>query len=93
MAAPPVVDVEPRAQRWGRWFGILLGALVFAVALYALREQFATYNVRQIRHTIRNLDAAFIVQGTLFAVAAYAVLVTYDILALRYIKHDLPAPR
>ncbi|MBI3567652.1 MAG: bifunctional lysylphosphatidylglycerol flippase/synthetase MprF [Gemmatimonadetes bacterium] len=93
VAAPPVVDVEPRAQRWGRWFGILLGALVFAVALYALREQFATYNVRQIRHTIRNLDAAFIVQGTLFAVAAYAVLVTYDILALRYIKHDLPAPR
>jgi phosphatidylglycerol lysyltransferase len=70
-----------------------VGGVVFAVALYSLRREFATYNLRQIRLAVRTLDPIFIVRGTLFAIGAYAALATYDVLALRYIKSDLPAKR
>ena len=87
------VELEPRIQRWSRWLGIAAGAVIFAVALYSLRREFATYNVRQVRFAVRFLDPIFIVRGTLFAIGAYAALATCDVLALRYIKSDLPARR
>ena len=87
------VMLVPRLQKWGRWFGVVVGITIFAVALYALREEFASYSLRQVRSAVLHLDPIFFVRATLFAIGAYAVLVTYDILALRYIKHDLPAPR
>ena len=93
LQASEALPLEPPVQKWGRWIGVALGMGIFALALFALREQFATYNVREIRNAMRDLDTPFIVRATLYAIAAYAVLVTYDILALRYIKHQLPAPR
>lgn len=85
--------LKSQVQRWSRWLGIVAGVAVFALALYALREQFASYSVRQVRSAVLYLDPIFLVRATLFAIGAYAVLITYDILALRYIKHDLPVPR
>ena len=70
-----------------------VGGVVFAAALYSLRREFATYDLRQIRFAVRTLDPIFIVRGALFAIGAYAALATYDVLALRYIKSDLPAKR
>ncbi len=93
LQASEALPLEPPVQKWGRWIGVALGLGVFVLALFALREQFATYNVREIRNAMRDLDTPFLVRATLYAIAAYAVLVTYDILALRYIKHDLAAPR
>jgi len=84
---------EARAQRWGRWLGVAIGALVFAVALYSLRKEFATYNFRQVRFAVRFLHPIFILRGALFALGAYAALACYDVLALRYVKSDLPAQR
>ena len=86
-------ELVARSPRWSRWIGPAAGAVIFAIALYALREEFGTYNVRQVRETIRALGTAVLVRATLIAVAAYAVLITYDILALRYIKHHLPTRR
>src|ERR1035437_2332081 len=86
-------ELEPRGWRWTRWLGMAVGGVVFAVALYSLRREFATYDLRQIRFAVRTLDPIFIVRGTLFAIGAYAALATYDVLALRYIKSDLPAKR
>jgi phosphatidylglycerol lysyltransferase len=95
MATVVMEDAEsgPRAQRWGRWLGVAVGAIVFAVALYSLRREFATYNFRQVRFAVRFLPPVFIVRGALFAIGAYAALACYDALALRYIKRDLPARR
>ena len=66
---------EPRAQKWTRWFGVAVGAAVFAVALYSLRREFASYSVREVRYAVRNLDPIFILQGALFTVGAYAMLI------------------
>ena len=86
-------ELEPRAHRWTRWLGAALGVAIFAVALYSLRQQFGTYTLRQVRFAVRTLDPIFIVRGVLFAIGAYVVLIAYDILALRYIKSDLPTRR
>jgi phosphatidylglycerol lysyltransferase len=93
LPASESVALEPRTQKWGRWLGVAVGVVIFALALYALRREFASYNVRQVRSAVRYLDPIFLVRATLFAVGAYAVLIGYDILALRYIKNDLRTPR
>jgi phosphatidylglycerol lysyltransferase len=87
------VELEPRVQRWTRWLGIAVGAVIFAVALYSLRREFGTYTLREVRFAVRTLDPIFIVRGALFAIGAYAVLIAYDVLAIRYIKSDLPTRR
>ena len=86
-------EPESPVQKWGKWLGVAVGAVVFAVALYSLRREFATYNMRQVRSAVRFLDPIFIVRGALFAIGAYAALIVYDVLALRYIKSDLPVRR
>jgi len=94
--SPLTVESEPittRTQQWGRWIGIAVGATILGVALYALRAEFATYNVRQVRAAVHYLDPIFVIRALLFAIGAYVVLISYDILALRYIKSDLPTPR
>ena len=85
----------PTDRRWtfGRWFGLVLTVVVFGVALYALRKEFATQSVRDIGAAIEELPGVFIVRGTLFAIAAYLVLVSYDLLAIRYIGHGLAGVR
>src|ERR1019366_4123677 len=85
--------LEPRAQRWGRWLGVAIGALVFGVALYSLRKEFAPYTFRQTRFAVRFLPPIFVVRGALFAIGAYAALACYDVLANRYIKRNLPPQR
>ncbi len=71
-----------------------IGGIIFAVALYSLRREFGTYTVREVRFAVRTLDPVlFIIRGTLFAIGAYAALAVYDVLALRYIKSDLPTRR
>ena len=92
-SAATVADTAEKRSRFAHWLGILIGAVVFAVALYSLRGELATYNVHQIRFAVQLMDPIFIVRGALFAVGAYGALVICDVLAIRYIKHDLPTPR
>ena len=95
LTAPPSgnAEVEPAAGRWTRWLGFAVGAVVFAVALYALRREFGNYSVRDVRIAISAMDSAFIVRGALFAVGAYAALIACDLLALRYVQSNLPTKR
>lgn len=87
------VLADPAERRWTRWIGVAIGAMIFAVALYSLRQEFGTYTVREVRVAVRNLNPIFVVRGTLFAVAAYAMLILYDVLGLKYVKHELPGRR
>src|ERR1017187_8075422 len=95
MIAVPIADaeLEPRVQKWTRWIGVAAGVAIFALALYSLRKEFGSYTVREGRFAVRTLDPIFIVRGALFAIGAYAVLIAYDVLAIRYIKSDLPTRR
>lgn len=80
-------------QRWTAWLGVVAGAVIFAVALYALRQEFGNYSVRQVRFAVRSLDPIFVMRGALFAIGAYAALIACDVLALRYVKSELPTKR
>jgi phosphatidylglycerol lysyltransferase len=86
-------EADPPVRRWTRWLGFAAGAIIFAVALYALRKEFGSYSVRQVRFAVRTMDPIFIVRGALFAVGAYAALIACDILALRYIQSNLSTKR
>jgi phosphatidylglycerol lysyltransferase len=87
------VETEPPVRKWSSWLGFAIGAVIFAVALYSLRREFGTYTVREVRYAVRTLDPIFVIRGTLFAAAAYAMLVMYDVLGLRYVSRELPGPR
>ena len=84
--------VRPR-RPWADWLGIIVGAAVFAAALYSLRGELAAYNFRQVRAAVRLTHPIFVVRGVLFAIGAYAALVLCDVLAIRYIKRSLPTQR
>ena len=86
-------EAGPPVRRWTRWLGFVAGAIIFAVALYALRKEFGSYSVRQVRFAVRTMDPIFIVRGALFAIGAYAALIACDVLALRYIQSKLPTRR
>lgn len=86
-------EADPPVRRWTRWLGFVAGAVIFAVALYALRREFGSYSVRQVRFAVRTMDPIFIVRGALFAVGAYAALIACDLLALRYIQSNLDTKR
>lgn len=84
---------EPVARRWTQWLGVAIGGAIFALALYSLRKEFGTYTVREVRFAVRTLDPIFIIRGALFAIGAYATLALYDVLAIRYVKSELPTQR
>ena len=86
-------DSGREPTRWGRWVSTIVGVTIFAVALYALRRQFTAGTIHDIGTAVQYLDPIFVVRGTLFAIAAYAVLISYDLLAIRYIKHDVEPTR
>lgn len=64
----------------------LLGAVLFALALIALRRQLASHHWSEITRDLRNLSAAAIGRAALLTGASYTVMVGYDALALEYVR-------
>jgi len=69
---------------------VLGGALVFSVALWALHSQLATLHYRDIRASINSVPRSRLALGLAFTALGYLALVSYDWLALRYIRRPLP---
>jgi phosphatidylglycerol lysyltransferase len=74
-------------------FGVLAGALVFSVALWALHSELATLHYRDIRAAINSVPRSRLALGLAFTALGYLALVSYDWLALRYIRRPLPTRR
>lgn len=87
-AAPP--SASERTWRWQVALGAAAGVLVFSVALWALRQELAHYSFRQVRAALSDVPSAVLLRAIMFAVAAYGALVVYDLLAIRYLKRELP---
>ncbi len=81
-----------RSRTWLA-FSVLAGALVFSVALWALHSQLAALHYRDIRLALADVPNARLALGLAFTALGYAALVTYDWLALQYIRRPLPTPR
>ena len=70
--------------------GVLAGALVFSVALWALHSQLATLHYRDIRLALNSVPRSRLALGLALTALGYCALVSYDWLALRYIRRPLP---
>ncbi len=73
-----------------RFFGPVLPAALFLVALAALHHQLKTYHYRDIVKAAAGIPAGRLLTAAALTVIAYLILAGYDALALRYVKHPLP---
>jgi len=67
----------------------LLGLAVFGVAMWALRRELASFHYHDVLQQVRSIPADKIALAMLLTAVSYAVLVGYDALGLRYVKHPL----
>ena len=65
--------------------GSILGALLFAAALWVLRHELRAYSYREVMDALRALPHWRLALGFLLTAASYLVLTGYDALAFRYL--------
>jgi Predicted integral membrane protein len=75
------------------YLGPALALLLLAAAVWALHAQLAEYNLEEILGTLLSEKDRDIFLAFGLTAANFIVLAGYDILALAYIKHPLPAYR
>ncbi len=78
---------------WKKTAGIAIGLTVFSVALFALRHELREYDFRQVRADFQTIPAGDLWRAIGLTACGYLALILYDSLALRYVKHTLPAQR
>ena len=83
----------PKDQRWRTLLGVAAGITVFVVALFALSDALASYNFHDVRSSLAGVPRRFLLRAVLFTAGGYGALGFYDVLALRYVKRELPARR
>ena len=73
--------------------GPLLVVLVFASAAVLLYRQVSGYSIEEIRKAILKVPRTRIVLSCILTVFNYAVLIGYDVLAVKSVAHPLPLRR
>ena len=84
----PVTRIKPRAA-----FGVLVGALVFSLALWSMHHELASLHYRDIRLAIQAVPPSRLLLGLALTACGYAALISYDWMALRYIRRPLSTRR
>ena len=84
----PVTRIKPRYA-----FGVLAGALVFSLALWSMHHELATLHYRDIRAALNAVPRSRLLLGLAFTACGYAALISYDWMALRYIRRPLATRR
>lgn len=79
--------------RWRTTLGLFAGIIVFALALFALRDALASYNFREVRSSLAAIPGGLLLRAVAFTIAGYGALIVYDVLALRYVERTLPTHR
>jgi len=75
------------------WFRIGLSVLLLGAALYFLRRELSRVSVAEIWAHLRSIPATRLGLMLALGVANYLQLTRYDVLALRYLGHQLPYAR
>jgi len=83
------VNALPRARIAGGF--LTLG--LFVAALYVLRRELHEFTLHDVIHEFRSLPPWRLGLALGLTVLGYGALVGYDLLALHWIKHDLPLRR
>ena len=68
---------------------VLVGALLFAAALWILRDVLREYHYHEIVRELRSVSPFRLGASLVLVVLAYLALVGYDVVALRYIGRPL----
>ncbi|MDD5224693.1 MAG: bifunctional lysylphosphatidylglycerol flippase/synthetase MprF [bacterium] len=69
--------------------GSLLGLFLFAAALWVLHHELKSHHLHEILQHLKALPERSLILALLLTVFNYLVMTGYDVLGLRYIKHEL----
>ncbi|MCB1821826.1 MAG: UPF0104 family protein, partial [Candidatus Competibacteraceae bacterium] len=76
-----------------RYAGPCIGLLLFAAALWVLREALAENRYRDVTAYLRQLPVIQLLAALVVTALSYLITTGYDWLALRYIRRPLPWPK
>ncbi len=79
--------------RWRKQLGVAAGLSIFALALFALRQELRAYDFHQVRADLAAVPRADLFRAIGVTACGYLALILYDSLALRYVKRHLPGHR
>jgi len=78
-----------RLEKVSRVIGSVVVLLIFAGAAWLLYHELRHYRVRDIRHSLRMIPASRVGLAVGLAALNYLILIGYDFLAIRSIRHPL----
>ncbi|HRQ89572.1 MAG TPA: lysylphosphatidylglycerol synthase domain-containing protein, partial [Bacteroidia bacterium] len=84
----PATRPPARHRNWQRWMP-LLGVVLFGAALWALQREISRFRYSDFLDYIRDLSHWHLSLALAAAFGAYAILVAYDWLAIRYVGRRL----
>ena len=76
-----------------RWVRPALGVVLFGVALYVLDRQLHEHTVAEVRQRLRAIPASTLALALALTAVSYTILTSFDGLALRYLRKQIPYPR
>lgn len=69
---------------------IFLAPALFLVALIVLYHELRVYHLKDILENLKGIGSYQIHLAAAFTIISYLIMILYDVLALRYVKHPLP---
>jgi phosphatidylglycerol lysyltransferase len=84
---------QPLYQRLGRWLPHLISLVLFALAIWAIHRQLASFRPAELLARLTAIPAQAIVLALLAAALGYATLTLFDPVALHYLGKRLPYRR
>ena len=69
--------------------GSLFGLILFGLALWVLHQELKVYNIHDILRNFHGLPLDRLLLAILLTVFSYLIMTCYDVLALRYVQHQL----
>lgn len=76
-----------------RIIAAFVSAGIFLAAAWVLYDTVRTYDMEQVWEAFRGIPVSRVVYATLSTVGIYAIMGTYDMLAVLYFRHKLSLPR
>lgn len=85
-------NVSPWPTRW-KWLRRLLTLLFFAAVAWLLYRRGREMDWNEVWMSVQAFDPLTLLTGLAFTLLAYLAFGSYDLLARRHLRHQVPAPR
>ncbi|MBW4650495.1 MAG: flippase-like domain-containing protein [Kastovskya adunca ATA6-11-RM4] len=80
-------------QKLSHLVGILISLLLLSLAIWVITRELKAYNYRDVLNSLTRLPDDRLLMGIILTILGYLVTSGYDVLALRYIRRQLPFPK